>query len=108
MSKKSETDMNICMSMSSVILSVCDTHHTNTTQHREGERETRLFLDSTGGGAGPFSLICLVNSVHERDFSPFKSSSFFLKKIGYVHVNVNVDVDVDVNADENNGYGKVL
>ena len=46
----------------------------NTTQHREGERETRLFFDSTGGGAGPFSLICLANSVNERDLSLLKSS----------------------------------
>ena len=51
-----------------------NTHHTTDhttdttctpTQHNIGkERETRLFLDSTGGGAGPF----------ERDISLLKIS----------------------------------
>ena len=46
----------------------------HTTCATEKERETRLFFDSTGGGAGPFSLICLVDSVNERDLSLLKSS----------------------------------
>ena len=59
--------------------SVCDTHthhmHYTTHTHNIGkERETRLFFDSTGGGAGSFSLICLVDSVNERDLSLLKSS----------------------------------
>ena len=80
MCKKSDADMYIHLheNVFSDLESVCDTHthHMHhTTQHNIGkERETRLFFDSTGGGAGPFSLICLVNSVNERDLSLLKSS----------------------------------
>ena len=52
-------------------------HAHHTTQHnigKERERQDFFFFDSTGGGAGPFSLICLVNSVNERDLSLLKSS----------------------------------
>ena len=38
----------------------------------------KIFLDSMGGGAWPFlvgGVICLVNSVNERDLSLLTSSS---------------------------------
>lgn len=73
----------------------------NLTQHGEtyqvrtqlGLTDWELFLDSVGGGAWPFlvgGVICLVNSVNERDlnlliscaildFGPFESWLYFLE-----------------------------
>ena len=41
----------------------------------------KIFLDSMGGGAWPFlvgGVICLVNSVNERDLSLLTSDAHFL------------------------------
>ena len=74
------------------------THRTHTTQHNTGkERGTRLFLDSTGGSAEPFSLVCLVNSVNER-LSLLESPRSYLYLIAHVHVNVHVHVHVHVHV----------
>ena len=43
----------------------------------------KIFLDSMGGGAWPFlvgGVICLVNSVNERDLSLLNSYVNLLKK----------------------------
>jgi hypothetical protein len=40
----------------------------------------KFFLDSMGGGAWPFlvgGVICLVNSVNERDLDLLNSSAYF-------------------------------
>ncbi len=40
----------------------------------------KIFLDSMGGGAWPFlvgGVICLVNSVNERDLDLLNSSTYF-------------------------------
>ena len=72
------------------------THRTHTTQHNIGkERGTRLFLDSTGDSAGPFSLVCLINSVNER-LSLLESPRSYLYLIAHVHVNVYVSENVHV------------
>ena len=64
----------------------------NLTQHGEtyqvktwvGLTDWELFLDSVGGGAWPFlvgGVICLVNSVNERDLNLLNSA--FLNKGSY-------------------------
>ena len=45
-----------------------------------------LFLDSMGGRAWPFSaggMICLVNSVNERDLSLLNSVKYFSYVVSY-------------------------
>ena len=49
----------------------------------------KIFLDSMGGGAWPFlvgGVICLVNSVNERDLSLLTSNAYPLSQLpsGYV------------------------
>ena len=42
----------------------------------------KIFLDSMGGGAWPFlvgGVICLVNSVNERDLNLLNSVEFLLE-----------------------------
>ena len=45
----------------------------------------KIFLDSMGGGAWPFlvgGVICLVNSVNERDLDLLNSTSYSLDNLG--------------------------
>ena len=45
----------------------------------------KIFLDSVGGGAWPFlvgGVICLVNSVNERDLDLLNSTSYSLDNLG--------------------------
>ncbi len=45
----------------------------------------KIFLDSMGGGAWPFlvgGVICLVNSVNERDLDLLNSTSCSLDNLG--------------------------
>ena len=47
----------------------------------------KLFLDSMGGGAWPFlvgGVICLVNSVNERDLSLLNSLLLFLQQSNFL------------------------
>ncbi len=44
----------------------------------------KIFLDSMGGGAWPFlvgGVICLVNSVNERDLDLLNSTSYSLDNL---------------------------
>ncbi len=44
----------------------------------------KIFLDSMGGGAWPFlvgGVICLVNSVNERDLDLLNSDIFALQRL---------------------------
>ncbi len=45
----------------------------------------KIFLDSMSGGAWPFlvgGVICLVNSVNERDLDLLNSTSYSLDNLG--------------------------
>jgi hypothetical protein len=45
----------------------------------------KIFLDSMGGGAWPFlvgGVICLVNSVNERDLDLLNSPAYSLDNLG--------------------------
>ena len=60
--------------------------HGKTYQVRtwEGLTDWKLFLDSMGGGAWPFlvgGVICLVNSVNERDLNLLNSGAFLRKRV---------------------------
>ena len=73
------------------------THNTDTTPHSHTHHHHSHYQQ--GGGAGPFSVSSLVNSVNDQDCSLFKKFQVCFLFDCYVHVNVHVHVYVHVFVD---------